>query len=423
MKFSKSGVLRFSTGYVPSTGAGGRIAPATYAEDLAHGHKAGPAVTMDTPVRTVNSEEGVVMTGSRGASAVIDSGASQTTRAESALWDKFAEEFSLPGIVLKLGDEEIVTTAVNKAIDKAKLDASFDREALVEDFKTRIALGTNEHPLSSWTFPHRHVDGIVRIASSTPEGNKEVWRNKGELYNKIIAASPQKLKTLLTLSPNSLLYGFWLSSDAPLLHKVPRAYAYDIVGYDVSQVQYGATKISNVPTDASKTYVRNKDGVLEEGAKGAKASELLLGSVPSFSSAHITAENIVGSGALTLGALWASCNKDTHGEVSEEQKEAAFNALAHLGVLGNMLSLEQWDIRSGCTLIPETTVWESIDPSGRTKLEVPTVDEMAADTKAAVSRAQELGIFGTAEDREEVYFSRSLAAVSASAFIKSIRNK
>lgn len=427
MDFSHEGIIRFGVEYEPAGGVGSRIAPATYAKDESHGHPAGPAITHDTPVRKMGDNGIDIVPGTRGDCVVIDSVSSQITRSESDLWNRYAEKFSLPGIVLFLGDEDIVTQAIEKELSSKTADVKngLDVEALVQDFKARLNISSvDSHdpaPLSSWIFPHRHVDGIVRISALDPEGKKEIWRNKNsDLYNKIISASPHNVERLLNLSPNSALFGFWLSSDAPLLHKVSRSYSYDIVGYGASQVQYGATKISDFPTSAALSYDYNGEGFLEEDPEGKKASELLLGSVPSFSNAHVTTDHIVGSGSLLLGKLWADLHKDTTGKVDEEKREAAFNALCHLGVLSNVLSLQQWNIRSGCSLIPSQIHWESISPTSRTAMDVPTLVELEEETHSAIKKAQDMGIFGTADDREEVFFSKSHATVSASAFVKNL---
>ena len=100
-----------------------------------------------------------------------------------------------------------------------------------------------------------------------------------------------------------------------------------------------------------------------------------------------------------------------------EQKEAAFDALMHLGILGFMATLQQWDLRSGTSLIPEQTFFTEITPQGQKSLDFGTFDEFKLETLGAIQRAQELEIFGTAEDREVVYAGKSLATVSASAFL------
>lgn len=418
--FSPSGVIRISTNYVPAEGHGASISPATYAGDEKAGRPAGAAWTESTPMRTLDAEGNIVL-GESKSSVIIDSQASQTTRAENSLWE-LRDELSLPGIVVSEPETDVLKdvfeAAFARAVKAGKISANYDKETLMADYLTRLNFKSSS--ISSWTLPHRHIDGLIRIATTDSSGNtsKEVWKEKGELYNKLISASPQQLKTLMTLSPNSLLYGFWLSSGAPLLHKVARSYSYDISGYGANKISYGSTKMSTLPTDASLRYVENKEGELVEGNSGKRASEMLLGSVPSFSTKNVTAESILGSGAITSGALWANVNKDS--SVGMEQKEAAFDALMHLGILGSMATLQQWDLRSGTSLIPEHTFFTEITPQGQKSLDFGTFDEFKLETLGAIQRAQELEIFGTAEDREVVYAGKSLATVSASAFLSGL---
>lgn len=418
--FSPSGVIRISTSYVPAEGHGASISPATYAGDEKSGRPAGAAWTESTPMRTLDADGNITLGASK-PSVIIDSQASQTTRAENALWE-LRDELSLPGIVVSEPETDVLKdvfeAAFARALKAGKISANYDKEALMCDYLTRLNFKADN--ISSWTLPHRHIDGLIRIATTDSSGNtsKEVWKEKGELYHRMISASPQQLKTLMTLSPNSLLYGFWLASGAPLLHKVARSYSYIISGYGANKVSYGSTKMSTLPTDASLRYVENKEGDLVEGNSGKRASEMLLGSVPSFSTKNVTAESILGSGAITSGALWANVNKDS--SVGMEQKEAAFDALMHLGILGSMATLQQWDLRSGTSLIPERTFFTEITPQGQKSLDFGTFDEFKSETLSAIQRAQELEIFGTAEDREVVYAGKSLATVSASAFLSGL---
>ena len=273
--FSPSGVIRISTNYVPAEGHGASISPATYAGDEKAGRPAGAAWTESTPMRTLDAEGNIVL-GESKSSVIIDSQASQTTRAENALWE-LRDELSLPGIVVSEPETDVLKdvfeAAFARAVKAGKISANYDKETLMADYLTRLNFKSSS--ISSWTLPHRHIDGLIRIATTDSSGNtsKEVWKEKGELYHKLISASPQQLKTLMTLSPNSLLYGFWLSSGAPLLHKVARSYSYDISGYGANKISYGSTKMSTLPTDASLRYVENKEGDLVEGGSGKRASE------------------------------------------------------------------------------------------------------------------------------------------------------
>lgn len=415
MEFKENGILQFATSYVPADGPGAKIAPATYAEDKDHNIPAGPAISENVPHVQLNDHGELIIDGHT-RSVVIDSIGSQVTRAENALWE-LREELSLPGIVLREGDTKLIE---NKIDEKYSDKSLISKEDLVDFFLSTVKIYNDES--SSWNFPHRHIDGIIRLASSTPDGKTEIWNKDKDLKNRLIQASPRNMRELLKIAPNSAIYGYWLSTGAPINHKVPRSYSNDIIGYGASSVNYGATKISTLPTDSSLQYEMNAQGHLQESKKGDKASKLLLGSVPSYSTSHVTTENIVGKGSLLLGQLRAMLRQDR--SLSPEEQDVAFQALAHLAVLGHLLKDSEWTLRSGCTLVPETMYWTEITP-GNTKnsLDIPTVDEMIQHTKIAVNKAQDMGVLGSKEDIIPIYLSESLLNVSIPAFLKGLSNK
>lgn len=424
MQFKDNGIIRLTTAYTPAEGEGARIAPATYAgkekTEREPGRAQGPAISDGTATMKLD-DNGNIITDGRSRSVVIDSIGSQATRSEQALWN-CREELSLPGLVLQEGDKAILEEAVRKKIgdSKANIEETIDFDNLVNFFLNTLNIYNDQS--SSWTFPHRHVDGIVRFASSTPDGKTEVWTKNKELKKKLLQASPKDLKTLLEIAPNSAVYGYWLSTGAPINYKVSRSYSYDIIGYGASQINYGSTKIDTLPT-ASKKYYKITDGSLREYGekeKGAKeASSLLLGSVPSYSTAHITAESILGKGSILLGQLRALVSQDS--TLDTAQQEAAFQALAHIALLGHALKEDTWSLRSGCTLIPERTYWTGVYPGQQEEqLEILTVEDLKQETAQAIAKAQNLGVMGNAESRIPLYLSNSLLTVSVAPFIDSL---
>lgn len=417
MQFKDNGIIRLTTSYTPAEGEGARIAPATYAGDKDEGREQGPAISENTATMKLDDNGNIIADG-RSRSVVIDSIGSQATRSEQALWN-CREELSLPGLVLQEGDKAVLEEAVRKKLDssKAKIEETVDFDDLVDFFLTTLNIYNDQS--SSWTFPHRHVDGIVRFASSTPDGKTEVWTKDKALKKKLLQASPKDLKTLLEIAPNSAVYGYWLSTGAPINYKVSRSYSYDIIGYGASQINYGSTKIDTLPTDNDYKY-KLENGALQEVEKdGEKPSKFLLGSVPSYSTAHITAESILGKGSILLGKLRAMVSQDP--TLSAEQQEAAFQALAHIALLGHVLKEDTWNLRSGCTLIPERTYWTGIYPGKQEEqLEVLTVEDLKQETAQAIATAQNLGVMGNAESRIPLYLSDSLLAVSVAPFIDSL---
>ena len=411
MKFEENGIIRFTTEYIPAEGPGAEIAPSTYAEDSDTNTPAGPAFSENVPHAKLTDNGDIIMDG-RTTSVVLDSKGSQATRAENALWN-LREELSLPGLVFREGDVSLIE---KKIADVYKGDALIDTEDLVKHYLSQLKIYNDES--SSWTFPHRHIDGNVQQASSTPDGKTKIWTGDEDLKNKLINASPRNMRNFLKIAPNAAIYGFWLSKGAPINHKISRSYSHDIIGYGVSPVHYGATKISNLPTDASARYIE-VDGHLQESDKnkGKKASELLLGSVPAHSSSHVAAETILGKGTLLLGQLRALLSQDK--SLSEEEQRAAFQALAHLAVLGHLLKETEWTLRSGCTLIPTQTYWTELTPGNLHKnLDIPSIEDVLHDTRLAMQRAQDMGVMGSKDDIIPIYLSDSLLNVSVPSFIK-----
>lgn len=417
MQFKDNGIIRFTTSYTPAEGEGARIAPATYAGDETAGRAQGPAISDGTATMKLD-DNGNIITDGRSRSVVIDSIGSQATRSEQALWN-CREELSLPGLVLQEGDKALLEEVVRKKLDasKAKIEETIDFDDLVDFFLTTLNIYNDQS--SSWIFPHRHVDGIVRFASSTPDGKTEVWTKDKELKKKLLQASPKDLKTLLEIAPNSAVYGYWLSTGAPINYKVSRSYSYDIIGYGASQINYGSTKIDTLPTNKDYNY-KLENGKLQEVTKdGKKPSSFLLGSVPSYSTAHITAESILGKGSILLGQLRALVSQDL--TLDTAQQEAAFQALAHIALLGHALKEDTWSLRSGCTLIPERTYWTGVYPGQQEEqLEILTVEDLKQETAQAIAKAQNLGVMGNAESRIPLYLSNSLLTVSVAPFIDSL---
>lgn len=414
MRYKPQGIIQFATSYTPAEGPGARISPATYAEDRSQGHPAGPAFSESTPIRYLD-DEGNITLGEDAMSVVIDSRQSQTMRSENALWD-LRDELDISGIVIREGDESIIKNEVEKKLKSKKMDKSFSVDDIYDHFKEHLHL--YDDYLSSWTVAHRHVDGNIRLASVDPEGKNEMWRSKNMsgLYGRISRAHTGNIKELLTLSPNTALYGFWLSSGALTRHRESRNFSYEINAYDVHKVHYGATKISSLPTSSQHQYKRDADDVFREVKKGSKPSELLLGSVPAFSTSTITARNILGTGSLLAGSLWSSLGKDHH--ITREQREAAFDALMSLGMLGASLAADEWTLRAGCTLVPEKSFITSISgPHKHEPVEPMETEQLIDNAKEDIAKAQNLGIFGGSKDREVLYFSPSLASISLDAFL------
>lgn len=416
MNIPESGVISFATKYEPANGPGGRIAPATFAEDSAKGHPAGPAFTKDGPALRMSDEGAVKILDGTEPSVIIESQGSQTTRSENLLWE-LRDELNLPGVVLRPGDEKLIAEELGKKIPK---ELPKEKNYYIDAFMSRLRIHHDQ--TSSWTLAHRHIDGFIRLASATRDGKSEIWPKRVEPYHQLIEASPHKLRSLLRVAPNAAIYGYWLSSGAPILHKVARSYSHDIVGYGASQVHYGATKSSDLPTASELKFKFSEEGHLQEAKSGKEASKHLLGTVPSFSVATVTAKEILGRGSLSLGHLRSIISKDR--SLSADEIEIIFSALAHLALLGHALRENEWDIRSGCTLVPVAQHHRLIAAGKEPEaFELPDLNTLIEDTKAALAAAQKQKLIGTAADRVSIYISKSLLSVAIPAFVKSLTSQ
>lgn len=409
MNIPTHGVIRLTTSFEPSTGKGTRIAPATYAASQDGSTPAGPAWTPDTPIAHLDNDGAISFHGT-GSSVVIESQGSQVTRSESLLWD-LRDELSLPGVVIGMGNDDFVET-IRAQISKDANFEGLDKDVVLHDYLRSMQVADNS--LSSWITPHRHVDGIIREASLTPDGKTIFWHTDDESVSIVKRASVNRPRDLLKIAPNAMIYGYWLSTGAPVLHKLARSYQSDIVGYGVTKATYGANKIPTMQPHSSHMFAREDDGTLKEVAKGgSKPSELLLGSVVSSSQKTAYAQEILGRASISVSGLRANLSK---GDLTESEKDAALDALVHIALLGHKLREDQWDIRSGCTLIPEQTFWVAKTPEGDTTLEIPTTSELVSATKDAVSKAQDMGVMGTADDRINLYLSKNHVLSTLSSF-------
>lgn len=395
-EITKGNILSIKTAFIPAEGVGAPISPASYADAGAGWAEHAPVVTL----------EGV--TGEMGGCATISSVGSEATRAENALWGLRAT-LGLPGIVLTETNEAILTNIVEKACVKHNIEG----DPTVHAGFIRTQMGVSDGNVSSWTIPHRHVDGIIRLATD-PTTGKEVWSG-GDLYHALISSSAQNPLWLANHSPNSLLYGFWLSAGAPLLHKHQRMVTNSISAYGATILHSGATKISPLPTSAATTWGRNKNGVLEELKKGSRASELLLGSVPASDTKKVVATSIIGSGSVAISGLrrLERCGADP----------LLTESLVALAVLGLRLNADESIIRSGTTLLPTETRYGLHGGDNDTAAglaDMPT-NEMITIVADTLARARDKGAIGGSSDNVFVELSPSLCAVAVDAYVKQLK--
>lgn len=246
--------LVIETELIPIGGRSTAIAPPTYARDAADRSKEPNfAETQNAFIPAKDSEDWYreIRRGDQGPvlakSVLVDSVASQSGRAETALWD-IQEDLGLqlPGITVA---------------------GAYDGEPANDlERQTADALKTT---ISTWTAPHRQADAWVRFAET--ETNRQVWQENApdSVKSLITSTSAATGERLYRNFPNSALYGYWLSSGTAARHKLPRAYSSEVVGYGVQPVTTGTTKLDAAggASDKSKAKI-GPDGKLVIGSGG-----------------------------------------------------------------------------------------------------------------------------------------------------------
>lgn len=419
--------------FEPTTGIGSPISPVTYAASAPRGvpHEAGPAITDVTVVRTagedgfhqmIESDDGPKF----GSSVIVDSVGSQARRDQNALWAQ-RDILNLPGICIDGSSEESQQLVEQVFMEQLKAIKGADKKALEKRALAYLPgfLDTykNGDP-SSWTLPHGHVDAWLRT-SIDPQTGKPVWAG-GELYEKIISAGPTNVTPLMLLTPNSLLYGFWLSIGAPIAHKLPRSITSEIIGYQANRLWRSATKGSPYPTtsrseitvDQASGTIDLKDGLLAKAAEKKSPSNAGFGMVPtSWTNKTVTCRDILGTSTVSFAGLRSAVAQDPSLRNSQEKRDAIVAALAALGVYGRALTATDGFLRSGCDLVDMSNVWGIRRHMQETvKVDMPdSAGELLPIVNEALDHARDLGVFGSKEDRIYLTPSREGIALTAQA--------
>lgn len=430
----------------PVAGEGSRILPATYAAsgdtDRKNGHSnpQGPAFSYDVPYLTSDrATPGVHLKldkqgdPRRTDSVVVDSIGSAATRQENALW-ALRDTLDLPGIVLvdsEDADIDADLAAAWAAIDGKKGKATIPDE-IKEAFNTRIrqemVLGSDN---SSWTLAHRHVDGAIRHGLDPARGTS-VWEPTDDpvsLYQRIITAGGANLADLLNLSPNSVLYGYWLSSSAPVRHKLARAITTETTGYGAARANYGATRSQPWPADNTlRTSSASEMQVMDP--KGSdpvwkKPAELGLSTIPSWNNNTVNCESILSTSQVSLNHLRRTLTASdvyTGNPHSKEAVEAVVTALTALGLLGRALTTENGFLRSGCDLIDDGLVYSAVSRRGDSLLDIPdTSAELLPVAVEALDAARDHGLL--LGERTTVELSSRVRQIFLGSYINSALGK
>lgn len=427
-------VLVNDIAFHPVAGQGAPIEPATYAASAPRSlsHEAGPAFTERTVTRTVGPDgfHRVVEVGDApliDASVIVASVGDQARRDQNALWD-CRDELDLPGIYLAVDTDETQQLATDVFNSQLKAIKGSDKNELMARAQTYLPIFLDSLKYgepSSWTLPHSHADAWLRTAID-PETGEPVWAG-GQLYESIISAGPTNITQLLRLSPNSLLYGFWLSIGAPIAHKQARSITSEIIGYQAKRMWRSATKGSPYQvTNRSQMAVNPltgkidlKDGLVDKPDPKKAPSHAGFGTIPtSWTNKTVTCVDILGTSTVSFAGLRAAVAQDRR--LTAEQRDAAVAALAALGIYGRALTTANGFLRSGCDLIDVSNVW-GIRRRGTSEtelLEIPTsTEELLPIVRETLDHARELEVFGSREDRVKLMPSREGIALTAQAII------
>ncbi len=370
----------------PVSGPGAAIAPATYARtgnnklktpnfaftEKAFVLKRSESGWHDEIVRSENGRpclEGRV---------VIDSVASQSGRAESALWEHRADRLGidLPGLVLSGTGEE---ASGGSASELREMEVALQRE------------------ISSWNAAHRQVDGWFRAA--TLDGSHQLWEDSAsgesvKLKNTIASANAEDGEALYSMFANAAIYGFWASSGTASRHKLPRAYSSEIVGFGASPVKAASTKLDPFGDASNNTYVASKGSEIVVDLKKKaddkhKPSVFGFGQVPSdVATRGFTCELVLQQSSVSLGVLRQIKF------ATEERAIAARTVLSLLAIAGRQLSSESAFLRSGCALVASEEQWgvrRHLQPAPE-PLNIGSTDEVIQALRESVDDAEALGL-------------------------------
>lgn len=304
---------------------------------------------------------------------LIDSIASQSGRAETALWNIQDDlGLRLPGITV---------TGAFKGSPANELDLQF-----------ADALTTT---ISTWTAPHRQADAWVRFAES--EEGRQVWQEDAadSVKRLITSTSAATGEHLYSYFPNSALYGYWLSSGTAARHKLPRAYSSEVVGYCAQPVRTGTTKLDagGGASDKSRVVI-GADGkltVMEQGSKttGTKPSNAGFGQVPNMPvTTGYVCELILQQAHISLAILRSITFQE------QRVKHSALTVLTLLGMLGHYLASRDGFFRSGCSLftVEERWGWMRRGEPHPEQLDVGGFDELKDALLEAIQDAEALDL-------------------------------
>ena len=321
----------------PIDGAHAPVAPPTYASEDNSSKEPVLPVSPDTPLPEPNVDgwlSGVRRDGAGGAvtapSVVLDSVAAQSGRAEAALWELREELGGLPAFVVTSPEDA-----------------------------DRYASGV---VLSSWQAAHRHVDAWFKYAAEQ-SGAGPLWAEESPVQSLLARINTTSdAREAFAYAPNSMMYGFWLSYGAAQLHRQPRVYRSEIVGYGAHEHRAGTTKSDPVPASRDSVLSRSAVGLTAKNTSSKKQADLVKPSELGFGlmpqpvrARQFSCERIAARASVSLSALRRMRYGSEAGE--RERRRAGSVALMVLALAGDVLGRQDTLLRSGCDLMPVASRW------------------------------------------------------------------
>ncbi|GAA1253268.1 hypothetical protein GCM10009676_45450 [Prauserella halophila] len=344
----------------PAWGPGTPVAPPTYPGPSRYAHSPDGFVPRATDSSwlsdVVRDESGRPVSAD---TVVLDEVQSQSGRAEAALWDARYDLGGLPGFTVTGKDGSSELPAGDQSADGAVQDAY----------------------VTSWTAGHRHADSWIQTATEEP-GGAPIWKAGGAVRELLQSMNATvDASTLFAYAPNSLLFGFWLSTDVERQHKAPRAYSSRVTGHGARPVYSSVTKSDSFPISKDSVVDRMEMGHApakkSKGADGKRTDRPSnLGFGPVIVNMDVTGfvcEVIVARGAISLAAL-----RGVQYGGDQTKRDAAAVALTVLGIAGDVLSRRNSHLRSGCDLVVTSSRY------GLRRHGKPTPDTLDVDPNAGV---------------------------------------
>lgn len=241
--------------------------------------------------------------------------------------------------------------------------------------------------VSHWELAHRTADSWLQYAD---DGGGQIWAQQSSAIKDILLnISHESGQLVYENAPNCAVYGSWLSSGTARRHAIPRAYSCEITGYGAEEVRRGATKLDEVGGALKASGLEVSDGGTLQRAKRGEPSALGFGQVPTHvADRAFTCELILRQATISLKAL------DRFSFPRPEQTLAAKRVFVLLAMAGHLLAAEDGFLRSSCDLVTleERWGWRRHGQRAPEALDVPSVDDVAAALRQAITAAEEAGL-------------------------------